>query len=148
MKEILKIRCQIYILMMKVIILRKIQAALKTFAPPFFSHLAWTEKTCDNESHEKETTEAVVNFTRKRLKVCNFIKRRLQHRCFLVKFAKFLRTPFFTEHLRWLLLKLNILMLQLQIYNILEQEVLTGMRAMRKKLNIFMLQLPLYYILE
>ena len=25
-----------------------------------------------------------------------------KHRCFLVKFAKFLRTPFFTEHLRWL----------------------------------------------
>ena len=27
------------------------------------------------------------------------------HRCFLVKFAKFLRTHFSTEHLRWLLLK-------------------------------------------
>ena len=27
-----------------------------------------------------------------------FIKRRLQHRCFPVKFAKFLRTPFFREH--------------------------------------------------
>ena len=120
LKEILKIQCQIYILIMKVIILRKIQAALKTFTPPFFSHLAWTEKTCDNESHEKETTEAVVNFRRKRLKAWNFIKRRLQHRCFLVKFAKFLRTPFFTEHLRWLLLKLNIFMLQLPLYYILE----------------------------
>ena len=30
----------------------------------------------------------------------NFIK----NRCFPVKFANFLRTPFFTEHLRWLLL--------------------------------------------
>ena len=29
-------------------------------------------------------------------------KKRLQHRCFSVKFAKFLRTPFFKEHLRWL----------------------------------------------
>ena len=27
------------------------------------------------------------------------------HRCFPVNFAKFLRTPFFTEHLRWLLLE-------------------------------------------
>ena len=27
------------------------------------------------------------------LKACNFIKKRLQHRCFPVKFAKFLRTP-------------------------------------------------------
>ena len=26
--------------------------------------------------------------------------RKFQHRCFLVKFAKFLRTSFFTEHLR------------------------------------------------
>ena len=39
------------------------------------------------------------------LKVCNFIKKRLQHRCFPVKFAKFLRTPFFTEHMRGLFLK-------------------------------------------
>ena len=27
------------------------------------------------------------------LKACNFIKKRLQHRCFSVEFAKFLRTP-------------------------------------------------------
>ena len=38
------------------------------------------------------------------LKTCNFIKKRLQHRCFPVKFAQFLRIPFFTGHLRWLLL--------------------------------------------
>ena len=35
---------------------------------------------------------------------CNFIKKRLQHRCFPVKFAIFLRISFFTEHLRWMLL--------------------------------------------
>ena len=29
------------------------------------------------------------------LKVCSFIKKRLQHRCFPVKYAKFWRTPFF-----------------------------------------------------
>ena len=29
---------------------------------------------------------------------------RFWHRCFPVNFAKFLRTPFSTEHLRWLLL--------------------------------------------
>ena len=39
------------------------------------------------------------------LRVCIFIKRRLQYRCFPVKFRKFLRTPFFTEHLWWLLLE-------------------------------------------
>ena len=31
------------------------------------------------------------------LKVCNFIKKKLQHRCFPVKFHKFLRAPFFKE---------------------------------------------------
>ena len=31
-------------------------------------------------------------------------KKRLWHRCFLVNFAKFLRTLFLKEHLRWLLL--------------------------------------------
>ena len=34
----------------------------------------------------------------------NFIKNRLQHSRFPVKFKKFLKTPFFTEHLRLALL--------------------------------------------
>ena len=38
---------------------------------------------------------------------CNFIKKRLWHRFFPVNFAQFLRTPLFTEHLRWLLLALG-----------------------------------------
>ena len=38
--------------------------------------------------------------------VCNSIKKRLQHKCFPVKFEKFLlRAPTFIEHLRWLFLK-------------------------------------------
>ena len=37
-------------------------------------------------------------------KDAGFIKRRLQHRCLPVKFANFLRTPFFAEHFWWLLL--------------------------------------------
>ena len=36
--------------------------------------------------------------------VCNFINKKLQHRCFPVNIAKFLRTTFFIEHLWWLLL--------------------------------------------
>ena len=93
------------------------------------------KKTVDNE---KETTEAVVSRNSLKwvflkisqisqenanvgvsfnkipsLKVCSFIKKRFQHWCFPVKFAIFLRTRFFTEHLQWLLLKLNILMLEL-----------------------------------
>ena len=35
-------------------------------------------------------------------------KKRLWHRCFLVNFAKFLRAPFFIEHLWLLLLKFDI----------------------------------------
>ena len=38
---------------------------------------------------------------------CNFKKKRLWHRCFPVNFAKFLRTPFFTEQLQWLLLSIT-----------------------------------------
>ena len=40
-----------------------------------------------------------------RPKASNFIKKRLQYRCFPAKCAKFLRTPYFREQLRWLLLK-------------------------------------------
>ena len=40
-----------------------------------------------------------------RLRPATLLKKRLWHRCFLVSFAKFLRTPFFTKHLRWLLRK-------------------------------------------
>ena len=37
------------------------------------------------------------------LKACNFVKKILQQRCFPVKFVKFLKILFSTEHLRWLL---------------------------------------------
>ena len=39
------------------------------------------------------------------LRPATLLKKRLLERCFPVKFAKFLRTPFLTEHLCWLLLK-------------------------------------------
>ena len=40
------------------------------------------------------------------LQDCNFIKKRLQHKCFPMKFAKFLRTPFLQNTSSgWLLLK-------------------------------------------
>ena len=39
------------------------------------------------------------------LKVCNFIKKRLQRRCFSVNIAEFLRTAFYMEHLQRLHLK-------------------------------------------
>ena len=39
----------------------------------------------------------------------SLLKKRLWHRCFPVNFVKSLRTPFLTEHLWWLFLKLIIL---------------------------------------
>ena len=62
----------------------------------------------------------VENFTRKHLNQSLFLnkvaglspatlsKKRLWHRCFPVNFAKFLRTPFLTEHPRWLLLTVAV----------------------------------------
>ena len=48
--------------------------------------------------HRKKTVlESLLNKFAT-LKLCNFIKKRLQHKCFPVKFHKFLRAPFFTEH--------------------------------------------------
>ena len=36
------------------------------------------------------------------------LKKRLWHRCFPVNFVKSLRTPFLTEHVRWLLLNVEL----------------------------------------
>ena len=38
------------------------------------------------------------------LRPATLLKKRLWHRCFLLNFAKFLRTSFLTEHVWWLLL--------------------------------------------
>ena len=42
------------------------------------------------------------------LRPATLLKKRLQHRCFPVNIAKFLRTAFFIEDLRWLLLKVAV----------------------------------------
>ena len=44
------------------------------------------------------------------LRPATLLKKRLWHRCFLVNIAKFLRTNFFTEQLRWLLLRVYVQM--------------------------------------
>ena len=67
---------------------------------------------------EKGVLRTFANFTGKHLRqtlffnkvagnACNFIQKRLWRKCFPVKFAKFLRTPFFTEQLWWLLLHIS-----------------------------------------
>ena len=49
------------------------------------------------------------------LRSATLLKKSLWHRCFPVNFAKFLRTPFFTKHLWWLLLP--ILTIRLQMFS-------------------------------
>ena len=49
------------------------------------------------------------------LKACNYIKKRLQHRCFPVNIAEFLRIAIFIEHLWWLLECRVITLKQVQI---------------------------------
>ena len=53
--------------------------------------------------------QSLADVIQSRYQVCNFIKKRLQQRCFLIKFTKFLRTPFFyrTPLPWWLLLAVN-----------------------------------------
>ena len=96
--------------MKKVIILRKGQVAMKTFAPPFFNHFSLSlsrKKNCGNEVvvcsqcflrssclqifFKRGVLKNFANFTGKH--AC--IKKRSQHRYFPVKFAKFWRTIFF-----------------------------------------------------
>ena len=56
--------------------------------------------------NSQENTYARVSFFNKvaSLRSTTLLKKRLWHRCFPVNFVRFLRTPFFIEHLRWLLL--------------------------------------------
>ena len=49
-------------------------------------------------------------FFNKDLRPATLLKKRLWHRCFLVNIAKSLRAPFFTEQLRWLLLRVYVQM--------------------------------------
>ena len=55
------------------------------------------------------------------LQSCDFIKRRLQHRCFPVNIAKFLRTTFFIEHLWWLLLNFLQNLLKITVKKVISQ---------------------------
>ena len=66
----------------------------------------------------KNALRNFAKFTEKHLsqaQPCSFIKNRLQHRCFPVKFLKFLRTSFFTEHLLWLLWLVEMLRLHINV---------------------------------
>ena len=57
--------------------------------------------------NSQESTCARVSFLLKRLWLWDFIKKETLTQVFSCNFVKFLRTPFLTEHLRWLLLNVR-----------------------------------------
>ena len=56
---------------------------------------------------EKGVLRNVAKFTGNTCARVSFLIKRLWYRCFLGNFAKFLRTPFLTERLRWVLLNFD-----------------------------------------
>ena len=68
-----------------------------------------------NISFKQCMTHRKNRSSRLEVRPATFLKKRLWHSCFPVNFAKFLRTPFLTEHLRWLLLEEDILFLQIAV---------------------------------
>ena len=55
--------------------------------------------------YKKGVLKNFAKFIGEHLCQSHFLIKRLWHRCFPENFAKFLRTPFSVEQLRWLLLK-------------------------------------------
>ena len=63
----------------------------------WFSNFRSRHRRC---SVRKGVLKNLTKFTGKHMcQICFLLKKRLWHRCFPVNFAKFLRTPFLTEHL-------------------------------------------------
>ena len=81
------------------------------------------------------------------LKTCSFIKKRLQHSCFPVKFVKFLIIPFLQNTFGGYFWNLTYasaaILLHIRIENLNWNE-----SHEQKTINIFMLRLPIYYILK
>ena len=63
---------------------------------------------CLNRSRRPEVFLEISQIHRKTPVPESLLKKRLWPRCFPVNFAKFQRTPFVTEHFRWLLLSLRL----------------------------------------
>ena len=60
-----------------------------------------------SQNSQRDTCVRVSFLIKLQAEACNFIKKRLWYKCFPVNFTKFLRTLFFVEHLRWLLLRFD-----------------------------------------
>ena len=105
-KRVLITHCQLY-LFMKIFFIHCIETYMKIQQQSFTNIL---KSRCSKKFRKFHQKKAGLEFLFKKdegPQSCNLIKKRLQHRCFPVKFAKFIRTPFSTVHLGWLLFKIS-----------------------------------------
>ena len=76
------------------------------------SESQYLEEVVQGCSVKKGVLRNFTKFSGKRLCQSLFFNKvvglRLLHRCFPVNFVKFLRTPFYIEHIWWLLLNIHI----------------------------------------
>ena len=79
-------------------------------------------------------------FTGNHLCGSHFIRMKIQHRCFPVKFEKFLRTPFLTEHLWWLFLCYS----QLLVFDI-KSQVFNSSDEFYSRLTVPLRRIKIYY---
>ena len=68
------------------------------------NYFAFIQKFRPEVFYKRDVSEHFRSSRPVRLRPATLSKMRLWHRCFPMNFAKFLRTPFFIEHLQWLLL--------------------------------------------
>ena len=89
----------------KVISLRSSYQATHFLHLGFFQLFSRASPRFPRVRKSESSNSSKVSISRSsRLRPATLLKKRLCHRCFPVNFVKFLRTPFFTEHLWWLLL--------------------------------------------
>ena len=74
----------------------------------FFSLDRSSHRRCFANSQKNTCGGAFFNRVAS-IQACNFIKKRLEHRCFSMKLAKFLRTPTLKNICKWLLLSQTVL---------------------------------------
>ena len=105
-KWVLITNCQLY-LFMEIFFMHCIENYMKIQQHSFTNVL---KSRCSKKFRKFHQKTAALEFLFNKAEgpqPCNFIKKRLQHRCFPVKFVKSLKTPFSTVHLGQLLFKIS-----------------------------------------
>ena len=75
----------------------------------------WDIKYFDSTLAEYKILYPKIHRKTQGLRLATLLKKWFWHKCFSVNFAKFLRTPFFKEHLRWLLLEHPIILQKISL---------------------------------